>query len=144
MCATDPPTRERGFSLTELLIVVLIMMTLAAIAIPNFMESRKTAYNASALSALRVIYSAEASYRASHPTYGDLNALGAAGVLGDPLLTTGHRSNYTYTMGTINADNFEVNANPDVSPWLYFYMDASGVIRVQNGSSASVTSPPLN
>ena len=55
-----------GFSLVELLIVVTIIGIVAAIAIPNLLASRRAANEASAISAIRTIGSAEESYRATN------------------------------------------------------------------------------
>ena len=78
MRLSNSPPNSRGFSLVELLIVVAIIATLVAIAVPNLFESKQAAYNASAISSLRLLYSAEASYRASNPQYGDLTCLAFA------------------------------------------------------------------
>lgn len=137
---------QRGFSLIELLIVVAVICIVAALAIPNFLNSRQAAHNASAFSSLRLIHSAQIAYRSRFNRYGDLTELKNAGTLTDPLITGGQRSNYSFVINaaTLGADYYEVSATPSVAPWRYYYIDASGVIRSENGRAADASSPPIN
>lgn len=75
--------RDRGFSLIELLIVVAIILIIAAMAIPNFLQAKTSANQASAASMVRTINTASAQYSASWnngypPSLASLGSVGAA------------------------------------------------------------------
>jgi len=70
--------KQKGFSLIELLIVVAIILIIAAIAIPNLLRARIAANEASAVSSIRTLTTAEVTYQTSYPTVG--YAVGATGL----------------------------------------------------------------
>lgn len=58
--------KEQGFTLIELMVVVLIIAILVAIAIPVFSEARESAWRRSCQANLRTIDGAIQSYNASY------------------------------------------------------------------------------
>lgn len=60
---------SRGFTIIELLIVVVIIGILAAIAIPKFANTKERAYLASMKADLRNLVTAEEAYMADFYTY---------------------------------------------------------------------------
>jgi prepilin-type N-terminal cleavage/methylation domain-containing protein len=124
------PALTRGFSLVELLVVVMIILVIAAIAIPTLMHARMQANEAAAITSMNTIRTAEILYASEFPEIGfsaDLKSLGANGgscevttstsscIIMDEALTSGFKSGYEFAFlsdGKRPSSDYTLSADP--------------------------------
>lgn len=130
---------QSGFSLIELLLVVVIIGVIASIAIPSLQKAQAVAQNASALTMLRSLSTLEVQFFARNNRFGRLDELNAIqnntlGTFSSPTLIRGR---FTYQMSPATPTDAELkdgylitatrNLGPGDSPYV-IRVSQSGVI----------------
>ena len=122
--------KSRGFSLVELLLVIMVLLIIAAIAIPNLLHGKMRANEAAAVASMQTIHTAEAMYFNTYPEVGFSSSLANLGSNGtdcekpsstnaclimDEALTSGYKSGYIFDIvgdGTKPTGSYVVSATP--------------------------------
>jgi type IV pilus assembly protein PilA len=120
-----------GFSLVEVLVVVMVILIIAAIAIPNLVHGKMRANEAAAVSSVKTINTAQLMYNDAFPEVGYASSLANLGAHGsscekptstnaclimDEALTTGLKSGYIFEIvadGNTPAGGYTVTAMPE-------------------------------
>lgn len=103
--STSRKSTLSGFSLMELLVVVVIVGILASIAIPSFGNAVERSRCRDAQSTLNIIFQAERIFRLDNNTYGTLAELTGRGYMPTP-----SSNDWTYTTGVVTAATFIATA----------------------------------
>jgi len=150
--------------------VAAIMLIIATFALPNFIRTRYTANETSAVSSLRILYGAETQYASNYNSFSsNLNSLGppAAGAL--PSATNAdlvdgvlsgeisglpsqfQKSGYLFTYnpagGSSAVQQYSINADPLVrgnTGQHSFFMDQTGIVRSNSSAPATVNDSPVS
>ena len=151
--------RQHGFTLMELMIVVVLILIIAAIAIPSMREAQIHANEASAVASIHAINNAEAGYEATYGGYApQLANLGGpdpcrksaeTACLLDESLAGGSKSGYRFA--AVGGDpsggentSYSVGAAPEVfdrTGKRLFCSTDKNVIRADQNAAGSTTPP---
>jgi type IV pilus assembly protein PilA len=154
MMSRTPRTRQRGFSLIELLIVIAIILIIITVAVPKFQKAQMFARDMGAEKALQTIHQMEVQYQSQYGRYANsLAELGppasgaasaSAADLIDSTLAGGIKSGYKYTLTGGNG-GYVITAVPEnfgTSGSKTWYSDQSMVIRYNAGPEAATATSP--
>jgi len=125
--------QHAGFSLVEILVVVMVVLIIAAIAIPSLIHARMRANEAAAAASVKTIRTAEVMYNTTYPDVGysgSLPNLGSHGsacesvsstnacIIMDDALTSGLKNGYIFELvgdGNIPDKSYTIRATPESS-----------------------------
>ncbi|HEY0723300.1 MAG TPA: type II secretion system protein [Pyrinomonadaceae bacterium] len=141
--------QQLGFSLVELLIVVGIIGVVSAIAVPNLIASRRSANEASAISTMRLLFSAQSTYRATagSGSFGNFSSLQTSGLIDSVVggSDTTPKSGYLFTTGPVSGVNFpafDATAQPTIYSGLLatgsrsYFVNETGVLHYALSATA--------
>jgi len=124
---------SKGFTLLEMLMVVIIIAILAALAIPQYLKTARRGHAAEAVSNVGDIKGAELRYYAEHGDLlvgTDLDALD----IEDPSDVAGAK--FTYTVAGNDPDDLTITGDGDVNA-------TTGIQVTYDGSTGAITTTGL-
>ena len=135
-----------GFTLVELIMVVAVLSIVVTLALPGLATAKRRANETSAITALRMISSAQSQHRVRNGTFTDVTTLESIGFL-DQNFSDNEKSGYMFENAQDPSSSaWALQANPvnvGVTGDRYYYVDTSGVIRYNDSAQAGPADPAI-
>jgi type IV pilus assembly protein PilA len=125
---------EKGFTLVELLVVIIIIGILAAIALPNFLSQGAKAKQTEAKQNVGLVNRVQTAYRSENSGFATTFDTLATGTLAGT--TTASTTNYAYTLTPTTDSTSIIASAQDTALKAY----SGGTVRYVNAQSQSVVS----
>jgi type IV pilus assembly protein PilA len=129
--------RQQGFSLIELLVVVAIILIIAVMAIPSFLQSRIAANEASAVASVRTITTAQNTYASTYPDLGYACTLATLGPSADGTISTTAAGLIDSVLAGGKKTGYQLNIDPSTcsgTPSFTYIVTAVPVMVGQSGN----------
>jgi type IV pilus assembly protein PilE len=134
--------KRKGFTLIELIIVIIIIGILATLAIPQYLKAVEKGKLAKGKSGLALLAQAEGMARAEYDTYYKLTDLVAKNVSELAKVGAGDDGDWTYSVGSVTTSTFTATGKRKAGPCVgkEISVDETGTWLGIPGSTSACTS----